>query len=153
MAVAARHKGLEVRLDRDLREVDLGEWEGVDGDDLRRGWPDLFAAWQRQPSWDLVPGGEGSDAFQRRVMSCFSRIAAAASNDHTIAVVTHIGVIRTMLSTIVGADAGDLRWPWAIDNTGLTTLQGAPDFSTWTTPALEIIAINDAIHLGTRSAQ
>lgn len=151
MAVAELHQGLEVGLDPDLREISLGRWEGADRNTLQRDWPDLYAAWQHRPSWDLVPGGEGSEAFKARVMRCFGRIVAAASNDQTVAVVTHIGVIRTLLATIVGADAGDLRWPWAIDNTGLTTLQGPPDVGVWNTPALEVLAVNDTVHLGQHS--
>lgn len=148
MAVAEQHQGLEVRLDPDLREINLGEWEGADRKTLQRDWPDLYAAWQRRPSWDLVPGGEGSESFKARVMECFGRIVAAASSDQTVAVVTHIGLIRTILATVVGADAGDLRWPWAIDNTGLTTLQGPADVGAWNTPALQVLAVNDTVHLG-----
>jgi broad specificity phosphatase PhoE len=148
MAVAERHPGLAVGLDSDLREISLGQWEGADRNTLQRDWPDLYAGWLSRPSWDLVPDGEGSAAFKARVMRCFGRIVAAASDDQTVAVVTHIGVIRTLLATVVGADAGDLRWPWAIDNTGLTTLQGPPDVEAWNTPALEVLAVNDTVHLG-----
>ena len=151
LAVAERHPGLDVRLDPDLREIDLGRWEGVHPDVLRRDWPDLYSAWRHQPSWDLVPGGEGSQAFKLRVLNSFERIAAATDDDQTVAVVTHIGVIRTLLSVIVGASTDDLRWPWAIDNTGLTTLLGPADFSLWTTAALEVTAVNDSAHLGLRS--
>jgi broad specificity phosphatase PhoE len=150
MAVAERHRRLEVKLDPDLREISLGRWEGAGRDILERDWPDLYAAWQHRPSWDLVPGGEGSEAFKARVMRCFGRIVATASDQQTVAVVTHIGVIRTVLATIVGADANDLRWPWAIDNTGLTTLQGPHDVGMWTTPAFEILAVNDTVHLDAR---
>jgi broad specificity phosphatase PhoE len=150
-AIASRHQGLEVRLDPDLREIDLGEWEGADSESLSRDWPDLYAAWVTKPSWDLVPGGEGSAKFQARVLGAFSRAAASVEPDETVAVVTHIGVIRTLLSTMVGADATDLRWPWAIANTGITVVQGSPARGVWTTSALEIQAINDSSHLAQAS--
>jgi broad specificity phosphatase PhoE len=146
-AIAARHPGLEVLLDPDLREIDLGQWEGADRESLRRDWPDLYDTWISRPNWDLVPGGERSAAFQARVMSAFGRAAAAVDADETVAVVTHIGVVRTLLSTIVGTDAGDLRWPWAIDNTGITVVQGPPEVDLWATPALEVGTINDSSHL------
>jgi broad specificity phosphatase PhoE len=146
-AIAARHPSLEVRLDSGLREVDLGDWEGADRASLKRGWPELYAAWRAQPSWDLVPGGEGSAHFKARVMDAFGRAAASVDPDETVAVVTHIGVIRTLLSTAVGADAGDLRWPWAVANTGITVLEGPPDVAAWSTPAMQIEAINDSSHV------
>ena len=146
-AIASRHHGLEVRLDPDLREIDLGQWEGADRESLSRDWPDLYDAWVTRPSWDLVPGGEGSAAFKARVMGAFGRAASEVAASGTVAVVTHIGVIRTLLSTIVGANPADLRWPWAVDNTGITVLEGSPDVGVWTTPALAIEAINDSSHL------
>ncbi len=150
-AVARLHPGLTVDVDRALREVDLGEWEGADRETLQRGWPDLFSKWLEAPSWDLVPGGEGSAAFEKRVIECFGRIAAGVGDDSTVAVVTHIGVLRCLLSLIVGIPAGNLRFPWAVDNTGITVLSGPSDAARWVTPELEVIAINDNLHL--RSAE
>src|SRR5688572_19878784 len=39
--IAASH-GLEVQTDRDLREIDQGEWTGLEVDEIRRRWPDLW---------------------------------------------------------------------------------------------------------------
>jgi broad specificity phosphatase PhoE len=146
-AVANRHPSLPVQVDTGLREIDLGAWEGATRATLQAGWPELLNQWQQQPSWDLVPGGEGGPAFQERVLGTFGRIAATHGDGESVAVVTHIGVIRTLLSTIVGAPPHDLRWPWAIDNTALTLLQGPTDSSLWSTPAMEVLAINDNRHL------
>lgn len=146
-AVASRHPGLPVQVDAGLREIDLGAWEGATRATLQAGWPELFKQWQQQPSWDLVPDGEGGPTFQERVLDSFSRIAASADEGDSVAVVTHIGVIRTLLSTIVGAPPHDPRWPWAIDNAALALLQGPTDSSLWSTPAMEVLAINDNRHL------
>jgi broad specificity phosphatase PhoE len=146
-AVARHHPGLPVRVDPGLREIDLGAWEGATQATLRAKWPELFKQWKRQPSWDLVPDGEGAQAFQERVLDTFARIAAAHADGESVVVVTHIGVIRTLLSTIVGAPPQNPRWPWAIDNTALTVLQGPTDSRLWSTPAMEVLAINDNAHL------
>ena len=146
-AIALRHPGLEARLDPDLREISLGQWEGADRQSLERDWPDLYARWSVRPSWDLVPGGEGAAAFKARSIGALGRAAAAVAPDQTVAVMTHIGVVRTLLSTMVGVGAGDLRWPWAMDNTGITVVEGSPDVTLWNTPALEIVAINESSHL------
>jgi len=146
-AVAGLHPGLAVQLDPGLREIDLGAWEGATRESLAAQWPELFTQWQQQPSWDLVPDGEGGDAFQARVLDAFSRIAHGWGDDSSVAVVTHIGVIRVLLSTIIGAPPNDPRWPWAIDNTALTLLEGPADASLWATPAMQVLAINDNSHL------
>src|SRR5579859_7240063 len=36
-----------------LREVNLGEWQGLDRKQIAARYPDRWAAWQRAPSWDL----------------------------------------------------------------------------------------------------
>jgi broad specificity phosphatase PhoE len=149
-AVASRHPGLSAQPDAGLREIDLGAWEGATRETLQAAWPDLYDTWLKRPSWDLVPDGEGGGAFQARVLETFSRIAATADEVGSIVVVTHIGVIRTLLSTIVGAPMQDPMWPWAIGNTSLTLLQGPTDVSLWPTPAMEILAINDTRHLRQR---
>jgi len=146
-AVASRHPGVRLEVDARLREIDLGAWEGATGAGLEADWPELSKAWRERPSWDLVPKGEGSVAFQQRVLDTFSGIAASSDEEGSVAVVTHIGLIRTLLSIIVGAPPDDLRWPWAIDNAALTLLQGPADMSLWSTPAMEILTINDNRHL------
>jgi alpha-ribazole phosphatase len=146
-AVASKHPSVAVQVDAGLREIYLGAWEGATGATLQAGWPELFHQWQQHPSWDLVPDGESGPAFQERVLATFSRTAAAAGDGASVAVVTHIGVTRTLLSAIVGASPHNLRWPWAIDNAALTLLQGPSDVSRWSTPAMEILAINDNLHL------
>lgn len=144
--------GAEVVLEPGLREVGLGRWEGIDGETLRREHGDLYERWLAEPTWDLVPDGEGTEAFRDRVLGALGQVVNGCPDDQTVAVVTHIGVIRLVLSTVFGLDARVLRWPWAIDNTGITSLAGPSDISAWTTPALRVTAVNDAAHLRSAAA-
>ena len=146
-AIALPHAGLEVKVEPGLREVDLGEWEGADRDSLQQRWPDLFQRWLTAPSWDLVPGGEGAAPFKARVMDTFGRLVAGTGAGSTIVAVTHIGVIRTLLSVLVGIPSGTLPFLWSVDNTGITVLQKPISASAWQSPATEVTAINDNLHL------
>jgi probable phosphoglycerate mutase len=138
--------------DPGLREVGLGDWEGIDRATLERDYPELHRRWVAEPSWDIVPGGEGGDAFRARVLGALERMMAGMGDDSTVAAVTHIGVIRLVLSIAAGLESLGLRWPWAIDNTAITTLTGPPDVSRWSTPALVVSAVNDASHLRSERA-
>lgn len=146
-AVAAGHPGLEVTLHPGLREVALGRWEGATTKTLSRDWPELFAQWVEAPSWDLVPEGEGAQPFADRVAATMTEILAASGDDDTVAVVTHIGVIRQLLSMVTGAPITEMRWRWAIDNTSITRLDSRPDFDAWTAGDVDIVAINDNAHV------
>ena len=130
-----------------LREVDLGEWEGKTQDELRTGWPDLYARWQARPSWDLVPGGEGQVAFESRCRLALQECLEGVPDGATVVLVTHIGVIRTLLCLLVQVSMADLRWPWAIENTSLTTLVGPAAASAWQGDAVTVRAVNDTSHL------
>lgn len=134
-------------LDARLREVDLGEWEGATNARLEQDYPELFKAWLESPSWDLVPGGEGEDAFETRVVAVMTDILAAAAEDDTVAVVTHIGVIRLLLTAIAGTQRNNMRWRWAIHNTSLCSIDSRPDFSAWRAGDVEVVAINDNAHI------
>src|SRR5919198_5038081 len=61
----------------DLREINLGEWEGLTRHELEARYPDLWQKWLQHPSWDLVPGGEGARAFERRVDRVLKRLLDA----------------------------------------------------------------------------
>lgn len=83
-----------------LREIHLGDWEGLSFDQVSRRWPDDF----RQRGMDLArfrpPGGESFLDLQRRVMPVFD--AAADRPGETLLVVTHAGVIRVILCHVLG---------------------------------------------------
>jgi broad specificity phosphatase PhoE len=143
----AQATGVPVQPEPGLREVGLGRWEGASVQTMRRYYPELLAEWRREPSWDLVPEGEGSAAFRSRVLTAMARVVAGRGEAETVAAVTHIGVIRLVLSLAAGLESRGLRWPWAIDNTGITTLDGPPDVSAWGTPGLQVLAVNDSRHL------
>ena len=143
----AEATGVRVTLDVGLREVGLGRWEGASAASLQRDDPELFAEWQREASWDIVPNGEGGTAFRGRVLEAMGRVAAGRGDAQTVAVVTHIGVIRLVLSVAAGLESLGLRWPWAIDNTGLTTLVAPAHVSAWDNPAVQVLAVNDNQHL------
>lgn len=146
-AIARRHPGLGVELDPRLREVDLGEWEGVTREALASDWPELFQAWRRRPSWDLVPGGEGTAAFEARVRAGVEEVCMGAGEADTVVAVTHIGVIRIVLSLAIGTFEDELRWPWAIENTGISVLLAPPGTARLGSPGFVIVAVNDSVHL------
>jgi probable phosphoglycerate mutase len=101
-APLADRLGLEPRVDADLREVGLGEWEGGS---FRRhvaeGHPIARRMFEEQ-RWDVIPGAEPADAFAARVRSVVTRVAGAHP-DETVVVVSHGGVIGRILAEASGA--------------------------------------------------
>ena len=98
-AIAAAH-GLQVQIDKDLREIDQGEWEGLTADEIRDRWPDL---WGPNRHFNARPGGESPQQVRRRALAALER-AVEANADGAIAIVSHGGTIRWLSAEVLGFD-------------------------------------------------
>ncbi|KAB2346413.1 histidine phosphatase family protein [Actinomadura rudentiformis] len=97
-----RMSGIEPQVEKDLREVHLGEWEGgLFRKMIRENGPIAQRFWAEE-RWDVIPGGEPTEAFAARVRGAVDRIAAAHP-DGRVAVFTHGGVIAQALAMASGA--------------------------------------------------
>jgi len=138
-APLASRLGLEPRVEPDLREVFLGEWEGV-----------AFRKYvtERHPTavqmfleqrWDVIPGAETNDAFRTRVKSGLDRIVAAHRGQRVV-VVVHGGVIGQALALVTGAGTFDFL---GADNASISQIVAMPD--PWV-----VRRFNDTAHLHPR---
>jgi len=94
--------GLEPLLERDLREVHLGEWEGgLFRKHVAERHP-LALRMLAEERWDVIPGAESAESFAGRVRGALERIAAAHPGGR-VAVVSHGGVIGQVLSLATGS--------------------------------------------------
>jgi probable phosphoglycerate mutase len=100
-APLAARLGLTPRVERDLREVHLGEWEGTFRKHVAEGHP-IAQQMYVQGRWDVIPGAEPADAFAERVRAAITRIAAA-HRDEAVVVVSHGGTIGQILALATGA--------------------------------------------------
>ncbi|HZQ85570.1 MAG TPA: histidine phosphatase family protein [Acidimicrobiales bacterium] len=99
----ATRRGIELRVEPDLREVFLGEWEGgtiFRQKMLERG-PIAVRMFEEQ-RWDVIPGAEPGEAFAARVRGAITRIAER-HRDQTVVVVSHGGVIGQILADATGS--------------------------------------------------
>jgi probable phosphoglycerate mutase len=95
-APLARLTGLEVTLDKDLRERHGGCWEGLTDAEIRQRYPAEHATW-------TPPDGEPGAVVAERVASALHRIAAAAGEAGGLAVVvSHGAALRLGMSRMLG---------------------------------------------------
>jgi 2,3-bisphosphoglycerate-dependent phosphoglycerate mutase len=136
-AVAAR-TGLTPRPLAGLREIFLGEWEGLRTDEIAERFPEAWARWVEEPDWDVVPGGERAAAFEARVAAALDGIYAQHSSGEVL-VVTHGGVVQIALHRVVGRPSRGL-FPFRIQNASITLIERRE--------ARTVIAgVNDVAHL------
>jgi glucosyl-3-phosphoglycerate phosphatase len=100
-APLARLTGLDVILDKDLRERHGGCWEGLTDTEIRTRYPVEHASWN-------PPDGEPSLAVADRVAAALRRIATAVSDDTRAGgsglgvVVSHGAALRLGMSRLLG---------------------------------------------------
>ena len=84
--IVGERLGLPVIEVRELREIDVGNWEGLTSDEVAARFPDASGGWRQ---------GETYDDLAARVLPALERIARAHPAGRVV-VVGHGGTIRTL---------------------------------------------------------
>jgi probable phosphoglycerate mutase len=88
-----------VRTCRELREIQLGEWDGQPRSRVRESHNDLWRARGEDLAGFRPPGGESFRELQQRAVPQIGRIAEETQGSACI--VTHAGVIRVLICHVL----------------------------------------------------
>ncbi|MTI94914.1 MAG: histidine phosphatase family protein [Firmicutes bacterium] len=139
-AVAERRE-MDVLIREDLQEINVGEWEGLTREEIAATNPELWQQWRQDPfKSPAPPEGEHYLDFQKRCIDVLDAIAAEHDENDLILVVTHGGVLKAVLSGLLGI-------PWQSRgimyflNCGVTRLRWNPG------GRVVIDGFNEASHL------
>lgn len=103
-APLAAHLGLTPRVDPDLHEVFLGDWDGGEYRFRVAQNDPIIQRMRASGDWGEIPGAEPRAAFETRVRRGLLRVACAHP-DELVAVVVHGGVIAAALGMATSASA------------------------------------------------
>jgi len=111
---------LDLRLDRDLREMYYGEWEGLQAQEIRERQADLLRDFftMKLPG---APGGETVEQVRERTATAVRRVVEAHQGGQVL-VVSHGNAIMAMLAELLGMPR-ESTWSFAVANTSITRLQ------------------------------
>lgn len=135
--VAVSHR-MRVEAIAELREINLGEWEGQKAADLKRRLPEQTDLWFHEPSKVRIAGAETLLAFRRRVTRAMDAIRSRHSQGGVL-VFAHGGVICTYLTSLLGLKLDDM-WRFKIRNGSITKV-----IFPMNRPRIEVL--NDVSHL------
>ncbi|MEM7134476.1 MAG: histidine phosphatase family protein [Chloroflexota bacterium] len=120
----------------DLREFDLGDWEGRSMKELAE-QENLWQRWAADPTFK-PPNGESPSSFRARALKVIERLVARHTEE-TVLVVSHGGIIGNALGQRLDGSAND--WAkWEPHNCSISLLEY--DGEQWNG-----ILVNDVGHL------
>jgi broad specificity phosphatase PhoE len=134
-----RHTKLPIIRDPLLREIHLGDWEGMTPEEVDKLYEKGYQKWLKKPSSIKIPKAESLSHFKKRVTERVKTIARR-NRGKTVLIVTHGGVITALLSEWLKADFDHLLLNLQIDNTSLTMVDE-------TDKHVRLKTINDVSHL------
>ena len=104
--IVAASLGADLVALRDLREIDVGEWEGLTWPEIEERYPEGARAWHEQGfGWEA---GETYDELGERVVAALRRIAADHPEQRVL-VVGHGGTIRATRAFLEGLSVPESR--------------------------------------------
>ena len=141
-AIAARH-GLPVVALDGLREVGMGEWEGLTEQEITARFGAVLTARRQDPERVTPGGGESLGELQARGLEAIREIVARHPGE-TVAVVAHGGLNKTILLGLL--DAPLIRY-WTIrqDNGAINVLE-------FDERGVRVQLLNETAHLQAASA-
>lgn len=98
--------GLAPRKDPRLRELDVGTWTGLTREEIERREGELLERFERGDPDARPGGGESRREIRLRVRRTLAEIADR-HRGRTVAIVTHLGVIRALLP---GSEFANAEW-------------------------------------------
>lgn len=85
-----------------LMELDLGELEGIQGEEMRRGWPDVFSTWNSEPHRIVMPGGESLASLEERAWQVVLELEQLHGPEDNLVIVSHNFTIRAICGKLLG---------------------------------------------------
>ncbi|MGX7025142.1 histidine phosphatase family protein [Vagococcus hydrophili] len=85
-----------------LSEKGFGKWEGLNANQIEASYPKEWQKWLDEPFDYTPPEAEKFKEFRKRVLRVYREIIQTTTGD--IAIVCHLGVIRTIVSEVKQLD-------------------------------------------------
>lgn len=142
-AVASRH-GLTPSVDPAFNNIDLGEWQGVEKERVRREHPEEWRLWKEDPDALRIPGGETLAAVRERAYTRTLELAELHPGER-IVIVSHRSVAKLLAGALLGMEVGYF-WRFYLDNAGYSVFG-------FNEGGFVLLEWNEACHLNERTVE
>ena len=115
------HRNIPIIPKDGLREMGVGEWEGLLVSEIDEKYPGMYDIWRTAPTQIKLKGGEPFTETQRRAWKTFWEIIKKHEGQ-TVLIVSHMMCISSILLTIAGIPLDDI-WKHPIGNAALNIVE------------------------------
>ncbi len=136
-AIANFHQ-LHINTDLCWRELNFGDWEGMNYKEMSAHSPELFENWMKDSTNISTPNGESLKQLAHRVKTAFDEIKNK-HKDQTVLLVSHSGALQALLATLLGIEL-NFYWQFKISQASLSELKVYED-------SVVLNLLNDVNHL------
>ncbi len=112
-----KFSGHDLKIDKRLREKNLGIFEGLTSDEAMDKYPEAFQLFKTKGSEYIIKNGESTKQLFERTFELIEEIRNNHKNERVV-IVTHGGVVRVLIKHILGISL-DSDTCFQIRNTGL----------------------------------
>jgi broad specificity phosphatase PhoE len=137
--VAEPH-GLTIQAEPNLREIHVGGWTGLNGEEIDARYPGQRKIWSTSPATLHLPDGETLHSVQRRALTFFAERMSRHAGQ-TVVVIGHGALNQAILIAAMGRPVEDLWLKERIDNCQISRLEWTP------ADGLSLIELSDVRHL------
>ncbi len=124
-AIVAEEQSASILEVPEFREINLGRWQGVEVDEIRRLYPEEYERRSRDIANFRPPGGESFSDLSGRVVPLFEQITEGL--DGRVLIVSHSGVIRVILCRVLGLSLDNVL-KLELDYGSLSVVQRAGEY-------------------------
>jgi len=135
--LAEPHK-LKLEVLDDLIEVRLGDWQGLDVDQVKLRWPQLWQQTRIDPSDMTIPNGESFTQITERAIRAFNTVASIEGGK-LVVIVSHEAIVKVLVAHVLGV-SNSIYPRFEIANASFTVIRAANG-------SYRLIMLNDTSHL------
>lgn len=103
ISLMQEHCTSAVQFDSNLRECNMGRWEGQLVEDIKRDWKAEYRRWRVDSEINAPPGGEAINEMKSRISKVLDAVVSDA--DSRVAFITHGIATRVLLDLLIGLTA------------------------------------------------
>lgn len=124
-----RQLGIEVSVDKRLRETHLGDWQGMTSAEVDEQYPGARALWRHDPTW-APPQGESRVDVARRARPVIDELMRELPDwdEGAVLVVAHGGAISALTCHLLGLEHHQYGILSGLKNTHWSQLTARPEF-------------------------